>query len=219
MLITKVYNDLQIPKHLQKHMLRVAAVGQFLAQNWNDQSIMLDDKSIIKTLLLHDLGNLLKFDLNRGIELFHHSERDVGYWKKVQHELSIKYDPDEHKATYSMAKNVGVSDRVLHLLSNMGSSNLQQTLESSDWELKVCSYSDFRVGPHGYLTVRERFDDILDRYKGREHALADEQKTRQKMERCLLLEQQLKPNLQINLAQLPEDELEKQASELSDFQF
>ena len=120
---------------------------------------------------------------------------------------------------YLMAKDIGASERVLFLLSNMGSSNLQKTLESPDWELKVCSYSDLRVGPHGYLSVSERFEDILERYKGRKHALADEQETQRKMDRCLQLEEQLKAHLQIDLQGLPEDNLEKVAVKLLKFEF
>lgn len=212
MTISEVYNHFIVPRHLQLHMQRVAALGEYLSNNWKTE---IDRNDIVHTLLLHDLGNLLKFDLNRGVGLFHPSERDLDYWKKAQSESATKYDPDEHKATFLMAKEVGVSERVLFLLNNMGSSNLQQTLESPDWELKICSYSDFRVGPHGYLTVRKRFEDILNRYKGRQHVLANEQKTQKKMERCLQLEEQLHPHSQVNLVKLPESELEDRAKKLS----
>jgi len=200
------YRQRKIPRNLQRHMLRVADVGQFIARHWNSS---IDEKAIVTTLLLHDLGNLLKFDFTRGLELLDEDERDLDYWKSVQRDLQEKYSVDEHEATWRMAQELGVGERILFLLKNMGSSNLPKTVESSDWELKVCAYADFRVGPFGFLTVQDRFADILRRYEGREHDLSDREKTLKKMKLCILLEGQLQPEVSMRLAVLPKEILEK----------
>lgn len=208
--ISEVYKKFNIPKHLQKHMLRVAAVGRYLSNYSNKET---DSTIILKVLLFHDLGNLIKFDLNKGVDLFDESERNLDYWLEVQNEIVQKFG-DEHVATIEMAKLIGADSRVLFLLENIGSSNLSKTIESDDWELKMCSYSDFRVTPYGFTTVTERFEDIMSRYKGRDHVLADEEKTKQKMELCLQLEAQLQPTIDVDLQELPVDQLEKEADVL-----
>ena len=192
-------------------MLRVASVGKYISQNWKEN---INEADVIETLLLHDLGNLLKFDLTKGLDLLDKDERDANYWVQVQNELKSKYSSDEHKATQMMAKETGVSERVLFLLNSMGSSNLHKTLKSDDWELKICSYSDFRVSPYGFNTVEERFKDILQRYESRDHVLANKEKTLEKMNYCLELENQLQTHVEVDLQSLPNKTLEKISQEM-----
>ena len=209
--IKDLYLEFKIPKNLQRHMLRVACVGKYIAEDWKNT---IDQKSITETLLLHDLGNLLKFDFTNGLDLLDEDERNAAYWLEVQSELKSKYSSDEHEATQMMAKEAGVSKRVLFLLNNMGSSNLHKTLKTDDWELKICSYSDFRVSPYGFITVEERFKDILQRYENRDHVLANKEKTLEKMNYCLELEKQLQPHVKVNLKLLPEKQLENLSQEM-----
>ncbi len=190
-------------------MLRVAAVGEHIAKHWTKP---IDENSVVTTLLLHDLGNLLKFELEKGVSLFDVSQRNMKKWSEIQQQLRTKYSPDEHTTTQMMAREIGVSQRVLFLLRNMGSSHLHKTLETDDWELKLCSYADFRVAPDGFVTVTERFEDIMQRYKGRAHPLADTQKTLEKRESCLSLEKQLQIFCDVDLQKLPADELELNAA-------
>ncbi len=211
MTIRTLYETLETPKNLQRHMRRVAAVGKLVAQNWIGD---IDESSVVETLLLHDLGNLLKFDFTKGMDLFDADERDVEHWLDVQAKMITTYSSDEHTATQMMAKEAGVSERVLYLLENMGSSNLYKTTQLNDAELKVCSYADFRVSPDGFLTVEKRFQDILVRYKSRDHILADTAKTLEKMEYCLELEKQLQQRVSIDLQKLPEKNLEAMAEEM-----
>ena len=41
-------------------------------------------------------------------------------------------------------------------------------LSSNNWELKIVNYSDFRVGPFGVLSLRDRMEEIRVRYTGRD---------------------------------------------------
>ena len=209
--IEDLYSELKIPKNLQRHMLRVASIGKYTSQNWKEN---INEADVVETLLLHDLGNLLKFDFTKGVELLDKDERDADYWIQVQSELKSKYSSDEHTATQMMAKEAGVSERVLFLLNNMGSSILHKTLKIDDWELKICSYSDFRVSPYGFVTVEERFKDILNRYENIDHVLANKEKTVEKMNYCLELEKQLQPHVKVDLQLLPEKQLKKFSQEM-----
>ncbi len=212
---SQVYSQYQIPKNLQRHMLRVASVGKYISKNWKGT---VDEHAIVSTLLLHDLGNLLKFNLHRGLELFDEDERNLDVWLKIQNSLKEEYSSDEHEATLLMAREIEVNDRVLDLLNNMGSSNLHTTVKKNDWELAIVSYSDFRVDPDGFATVQERFADILKRYNGGDHVLADKEKTFFKRDQCLELEKQIQSKIKVSLNDLPTEELEEVSKSLRDWE-
>lgn len=212
--ILQIYQKYNIPKHLQKHMFRVASVGKYIAENFKEE---INVEDVISVLLLHDLGNLLKFDLGKGMALFDESEQDQEHWFKIQNKLKSLYS-DEHTATLLMAKEIGISERILYLLENIGSSNLHKTLKMDDWELKVCSYSDFRVTPEGFTSVKDRFFEIMKRYDGRDHILADKEKTEIKMNYCLELETQIQEVVTNELSELPISKLEEQLKSLVNFE-
>lgn len=212
--IQEIYDQHQIPRNLQRHMYRVASVGQYLADQWSEA---LAERDIVSVLLLHDLGNILKFDFSRGAGLFDEDQRDMDHWKQVQSKYREAYGDNVHSATLAIAEQEGASSRVLELLTKMGSSNLKDAVESNDWELKICVYSDFRVSPHGFVTVIDRFDDILKRYAGRSHPLANQERTLQNRDACLELEAQLSAKIDVDIAKLPESELEQFTQSLSNF--
>lgn len=231
MTIESAYDLFQLPKNLRRHMYRVTAVGEYLAEransffslnsensvnSVNSEKSLLSVDDIRRTLLCHDLGNLLKFDLESGVDLFDEDEQDVVHWKLQQQRTIEKYGRDVHVATLAMAQEIGVSDRVQVLLEGMGSSQLQHTVMSDDWDLKICVYSDFRVQPDGFVSVSERFDDIAQRYAGRVHHLAERESTQMKRDYCLELESQLQKKYQYSpqLPYLPENELEMRVNEL-----
>ena len=97
----EIYKLFRIPKNLQWHMLRVAAVGWYVCEHFVEQ---VNQSDVVNALLLHDLGNLLKFNLSRGVGMFDESEQDVDHWRRVQAELARKYSSDEHEATAMMTR-------------------------------------------------------------------------------------------------------------------
>ncbi len=212
--IQEIYTRHQIPRNLQRHMYRVASVGEYIAENWSSS---LDTSSIVSTLLLHDMGNILKFDFSRGMSLFDADEQDLTRWRQVQQKYREQYGDDVHDATLAMANSEGVSDRVLELITKMGSSRLSDALESADWEQKICIYSDFRVDPHGFVSVESRFADILERYAGRHHPLSNEEQTIKNRDACLELEKQLVEHLEKSLTDLPLTDLETRVKYLPEY--
>jgi HD-GYP domain-containing protein (c-di-GMP phosphodiesterase class II) len=61
MIIQTIYDTYNIPAHLQLHMLRVAAIVQNICQEWKTQNM--DVQQLITVALLHDLGNIVKFNM------------------------------------------------------------------------------------------------------------------------------------------------------------
>jgi 5'-deoxynucleotidase YfbR-like HD superfamily hydrolase len=69
MIIQDIYNRFEILPSLQLHMLRVAAVTQEICKQVKDK-LSNETKTLITLSLLHDLGNLVKFDISLFPKLF-----------------------------------------------------------------------------------------------------------------------------------------------------
>lgn len=191
----------------------VAAVGAYIADHW-DKPNELDRTRIIKGLLLHDTGNIIKFDFSRPDLLGDAERKDLEKWKRIQAEFTQQYG-NEDVATHALARLSGADEKVLEILDAVGSSKLQKALETIDWNKKIACYSDFRIGPFGVLTVNERYDDIVARYRGRGHAMSDVEETERRRQRCLELEKQLQEHVSINLQSLSKAEIKEIADQLS----
>ena len=154
MKISEIYKNYKILPNLQLHQLRVAAVSKLIVQNI---SANIDSKEIISACLLHDMGNIIKFDLKRFPEFL--EPEGLEYWEKVQHEFITKYSDDEHSAHSKIAQEIGVETRVLELIDSVGFSQSKLLAISTDFSKKIVCYSDQRVGPFGILSLEERFAD------------------------------------------------------------
>ena len=65
--IAQIYEKLGTSPNLQQHMIRVTSVGLFILNNWNGEKLNTDTMTTM--LLLHDIGNIVKFDLEKkGID-------------------------------------------------------------------------------------------------------------------------------------------------------
>lgn len=215
MKIGQIYQQYKIPPNLQLHMIRVASVGAFIVDHWKEDK--LDRIAIVQALLLHDTGNIIKFDFKYS-HLMGREEKNIGYWKKVQQEFKEKYGDDEHLATLEIAKEIGLEDKTFELLNAIGSSKLQQALETEDWNKKIVCYSDFRVDPHGIVTVDKRFDEIVSRYKGRQHELGNINETEKRRLFCLELQKQLQTMVNFDLDILANNNIQKYLDSVSGFE-
>lgn len=213
MKVKQIYQNYKIPPNLQDHMIRAAAVGTFIAAHWNKKD-ELDKTAIVQALLLHDMGNIIKFDF-RFSHLLGEEEKNADYWKKVQDEFKEKYGNDEHVATIKIAQEIGLGARAFELLNAIGSAKLDQALKTDDWNKKIVCYSDFRVDPHGIVTVNQRFDEIISRYKDRNHKLGKIEETEKKRAFCLQLQKQLQTKVDFDLDQLSNNEIEGYINTLS----
>lgn len=158
----EIYDKYKIMPTLQLHQLRVAAVGQILCDSIPDFK---GTKEVINTCLLHDMGNIIKFDLNYFPEFL--KPEGLEYWQKVKDEYIQKYGTDEHHATQAIITELVVSEKVKEYANQVGFSKLKETEKDISWSKKICAYSDMRVGPHGVISIRERVADGRKRYEGR----------------------------------------------------
>lgn len=190
MKVSKVYKKYEVPPNLQQHMIRVASVGAWITDHWNTHD--LNKEPIVQALLLHDMGNIIKFDFSLTHLLG--EGQDVNHWKEVQQRFKETYG-DEHAATLQIAKEVGLNAQAFEYLQAVGSSRLKDAVHINDSNKKICCYSDFRVDPFGIVTVNKRFDDIVARYRGRDHYLGNIEEIERRRTHCLELEKQLQEHV------------------------
>ncbi len=213
MKIKDIYIKYQIPENLQLHMYRVAAVG-LLVLDLLDKNIKLDKNIITTTLLLHDVGNIVKFNFENNNLL---KDDEIEHLKQVRDGFISKYGNEEHLATLNIVNELKVPAKVIEILENTGSSKIDLTIQSDDWYKKVCSYADFRIAPYGIVSVEERFDDVIKRYEGRDHVLADVEKTIEKKNYCLGLEKQIQEKSLTSLSLIDDSKIKHLIEELKEY--
>ncbi len=163
--INQIYDRLNLIDSLRMHMFRVAAIGESIADRWTSSDHPINRSDIVAALLLHDLGNIVKFNFDEPKFWSGTSAEEVEYWKGIKRDTVERYGTSSDKAvTLAMAREVGAGERIMRLLSNMGFSNVSSVLASDDFDLKICLYADQRVGPSGVMPIIERFRDLRQRY-------------------------------------------------------
>ena len=159
--INAIYDRFLIPPNLRLHMYRAGSVAEIVCDNWKGAKPNCDDA--IAACLLHDIGNIVKFDLDNpaSVELLGMDAKNLSRLKIVKQEAMAKYGDTDYKATHSMLEELGIAERVIYIIDRMGDllGGLEPGLEE-DNELMICEYCDWRVSPKGIMTVEDRFKDF-----------------------------------------------------------
>jgi hypothetical protein len=150
--IEDIYSTYTIPPHLQLHQRRVAAVGKLVSEAHGA-----DVHTVVSACLLHDMGNIIKFKLDRFPEFL--QPEGYEYWKKVQDTFKEKYGTDEHLATLIICDELGVSDAVLNCIRAVGMTRVHHNVTEGTLEERITNYADLRVGPKGLMSIHERLAD------------------------------------------------------------
>lgn len=159
MKISEIYKKYKIPPHLQLHMYRVSALAWIICDNFENE---VDKNNIVAADLLHDMGNIIKFDLKLFPEFLEPEGYD--YWLKVQKDYIAKYGNDEHEATRIIAEELSATPRIKELLNSVGSSKTSRIISSKDKSKWIANYADYRVYPHGVVSLTKRLEDGRKRY-------------------------------------------------------
>lgn len=212
MTVDKLYNDYKLTKNLKLHMYRVTAIAEIITKSINIPHLDID--LISKTCLLHDTGNIIKFDLENQYELIGEPEDKKEYWNQIQSEYRRKYDNDEDYATEKIAEEIGASEKIQSLIKKLHESDQVSILSSTDFNLKVCKYADMRVGPWGVISIEERWDDITKRYRNTNHSLSDPIKNERMKITSLEIESQLQKYSNINIKNIDDKIIEDLVKEL-----
>ena len=179
--IIEIYEKYFIPENLQLHMLRVAACSSLILEHWTGNNI--EKESIIRVLLLHDMGNIVKIpesiEQNKNFILTRR--------KYIQ-----KYGENDHAINLEIAKNEGLNEKELTILDGKRSRYNEQTLNSNSYEIKICAYCDQRVAPDGVVGIKERLENAKKRYKNKPLSIwANEEKSEHLIACALGIESQI----------------------------
>jgi hypothetical protein len=166
MKISEIYKKYQIPPQLQLHQLRVASIGKYLCDNLK---VPVDTKEVVSADLIHDMGNIIKFNLNLFPEYL--EPEGFEYWQGVKNDFIEKYGNDEHVSTELIAGEITENKRILEILRHIGASRIDMVNSSNDIAYKIANYADDRISVNGVVSfeslVKERQDrnpNITDSY-------------------------------------------------------
>lgn len=161
--ISEIYREYKINRTLQEHMFRVSAVASVICDNFIDPLSEEKKNEIITTCLLHDMGNILKFQWDLFAEFF--EPEGIEYWKKVHKEFKEKYGNNEHEATVKIINELGLSSKIAEIVARNRFSLICENANSNDMHMKILSYADGRVNPYGVVSYEERMEEAKERYK------------------------------------------------------
>jgi hypothetical protein len=167
MKIRDLYQEFEIMPQLETHMLRVAGVGQMVAKNW---AVPCDTEFITNLCLVHDLGNIVKFDLS---EKFNQNKfgmiENIGKWREVQKKYIQKYGENAQTATINILTEAKLEQYVEPLIKEEElyfAEAVPTELDQANLASVILMYADCRVTPGGVCSYRERIDDLRERYGG-----------------------------------------------------
>lgn len=163
MKVTEIYKKFGIPPNLQEHMFRVWGVVSFIEKHWNDSEIKVDWDLVKKAALLHDLGNVVRFDFNKHPEFLGKEQVNVDHWKDIQKKVIGSYGSDDHEATKKMLKEIGAAQEMVDIIQEKSFGNSVTIKDSDNWPLKILYYADIRTLPGGIGTLEERIADVRER--------------------------------------------------------
>lgn len=155
-MITDIYKKYQIPPNLVRHQLEVASVGRYVCDHWTDSPI--DKDLVTRALLLHDMGNIIKFKHPFLGEL----ESHASYWEKVQQEFIKKYGRDVAHATDQILRELGFAAEA-KIITEM-TAFLSEMSESISDTVRICEFADCCVTPEGIVGYERRLLDLQVRY-------------------------------------------------------
>lgn len=139
----------------------VTGIGVYLGNHWHGPT--LDWQRIKITGLVHDLGNVVKFDLDKHPEYLGKEQTRVEYWKQVQKQVIEKYGADDHEATKRMLTEIGIGQEMQATILDKSFGNSIKIAAGRDWYAKILAYCDMRVLPGGIGTLDERLQDVRER--------------------------------------------------------
>jgi hypothetical protein len=211
MKISELYEKYNIPPNLKDHMFRVAGVASFIADHWIGSGI--DKTALIKCALVHDLGNMVKFDFDKHAEFLGNEQKNIEKWIKIQKEMIAKYGEGDNEATNKILKEIGFPSDLTELIYSKRFLNSIHTLKFGDFILKILHYSDLRVTPYGVDTLLGRFAEM----KGRGQ-YNDKLEREDLIQACIELEKQIQSKVDIPLGDITPETIEINAEEYLNFE-
>jgi len=142
-------------------MLWVAEVALFIKNHWHGDEVNWSET--IKATLLHDLGNIVKFDFTNYSHFLGSEIDNINYWKKVQKAFIKKYGMDDHTACNKILNELKIDSSIIEIIDKKSFGNSVHISKSNKWEPKLLLYSDIRISPNGIVTMAKRLAEVTKR--------------------------------------------------------
>ncbi|MGC8621901.1 MAG: PEP/pyruvate-binding domain-containing protein [Caldisphaera sp.] len=203
-----IYAYYKITPILRNHLYWTAALAKIILDHWKGKELRKD--IIITTLLLHDLGNMVK----EGI-----MDNDRNYYGIIRANMIRNYGDDDHTVSEQLSIKLGVPENgeVISLMRRKLYENNKENYDNKDYAAMLSAYCDQRISPSGITSLKERLDEVMRRAK----------ETNQRRYRILVdqysyqyafkIEEEIQKNVNINLSEITQDDLEKEVDNLRKF--
>lgn len=210
--ITEIYDEYKILNNLREHQMRVAGICMMICDSID---FPVDREDILKACVIHDMGNIIKADLNYYPQFL--EPEGYEYWKKVQDDFKGKYGDNEHEATLKIIKEIGVTDKIFDIISFIGYPYVEIVVGSDDFNKKIVAYADFRVALHGIMSIDGRAEEGRKRYIGRKNDATQEERERKHV--CIKeLENQIFVHLNIKPEDINDDSVAPYIEKVKNFE-
>jgi predicted HD phosphohydrolase len=211
MKISEIYKKYQIPPWLQMHMYRVTAVAATLF----DAHRLKDGRDeLISAGLLHDMGNIAKFNFETPVTPI--PEGEIKYWEEVKKSVISKYSVSAHIATLAMIDEIGARPRVREIIDSINFSKCDEIQKLDDMSIKILQYADMRVIPSGIDSLQARFDDMYIRYAYKRKV--DDVRTSELVQAMKNIEKDLFEGISLEPSDISENSLAKLRDSFSTFE-
>lgn len=217
--ILSIYQVYALPINLQQHMLRVAAVALWILDRW--KGVELNRREIIETLLLHDIGNLVKVTEDKFESLFPdtYQMESFQYWRNIRKSIIQRYGKTDTEATSNIVKEIKVSNTVMDMIEKKQFVKNVDTYNNNDYAIKICAYADQRVSPNGVLSLENRLNEAIVRYRGVKNASVNSPNREELVEYAKKIEQQIFNFVEGDPEQITDATIKDYVEELKKFQF
>ena len=204
--IINIYDEYGIPNNLRLHMLRVAGIGKYILENWSGPKI--DEASLLKVLLLHDMGNIVKMDEDVFLDK---------YSKTLRAQYLSKYGNNDHLLSHDIGKGLGLTNEELKLMDDKIFIKNDETIKSEDYARKIGAYADQRAAPDGVYPILKRLREAQQRYKNKPGSSMNSPRTEYLIECALQLEKQIFYYCKIDPTNITNDRINLYIDKLKDY--
>lgn len=159
MTILEIYKQFDTPPNLVIHQLRVAAVANIICTGISGFA---HTDLVTLACLLHDMGNLTKFKLDKEESWM--QPQGLEFWKNRQADFINKYGRDDHEATLRVLAQINLAQPVIDLVNQIGS-KFESPDTLIDLPIMISIHADQRVNPEGIVSLEERAEYLAKRYE------------------------------------------------------
>lgn len=150
------------PENVIMHIKQVTCVCQWLIMKSQERKIELDGKLVVVGAMLHDFMRYvgMKQGYNLKLAVSPPSYEEIAFWQTMNEKY---HDMHHDEAAAAELQELGYDGRLVRIVF-CHQKLVDPKHAPKTWEEKLVNYADKRVKHHQVVTLKERFDDLEERY-------------------------------------------------------